>query len=164
MVTFFVKICPLNNNKVKVMFGIGFPEMILILALALIVVGPDKLPDLARSIAKTIMDLKKTAEGLKDTLHIDDNPLSEIKPQLEDAAKNFKDTILDAETHTWEDPSLPLPPNTETFERPSTDPLQTNQTVSEETNDSQTKPDSNVTPEPSTNTQDNNSADTEKHV
>lgn len=88
------------------MFGIGFPEMILILALALIVVGPDKLPDLARSVAKTIMDLKKTAEGLKDNLNIEDNPFSEIKPQLEDAAKNFKDSVLDAETHTWDDDSL----------------------------------------------------------
>ncbi len=91
------------------MFGIGFPEMILILALALIVVGPDKLPDLARSIAKTIMDLKKTAEGLKDNLNIEDNPLSEIKPELENAAKNFKETILDAETHTWKETSKQLP-------------------------------------------------------
>ena len=47
------------------MFGIGLPEMILIMALALIVVGPDKLPDLARSLAKTIMELKKT-DGLVD--------------------------------------------------------------------------------------------------
>ncbi|MCW5206289.1 twin-arginine translocase TatA/TatE family subunit, partial [Desulfobulbus sp. F5] len=30
------------------MFGIGFPEMIIILIVALVVVGPDKLPDLAR--------------------------------------------------------------------------------------------------------------------
>ncbi len=36
----------------------------------------------ARSIAKTIMDLKKTAEGLKDTIKLEDNPLSEIKPEL----------------------------------------------------------------------------------
>ena len=49
------------------MFGIGLPEMILIMALALIVVGPDKLPDLARSLAKGMLELKKTAEGLKDS-------------------------------------------------------------------------------------------------
>lgn len=87
------------------MFGIGFPELILILALALIVVGPDKLPDLARSVAKTLMDLKKTAEGLKNSLEAEDNPLSEIKPELEEAAKKFKETILDAETHTLKDPT-----------------------------------------------------------
>lgn len=50
------------------MFGIGLPEMLLILALALIVVGPDKLPDLARSLAKGLLELKKTAEGLKSSL------------------------------------------------------------------------------------------------
>ena len=50
------------------MFGIGLPELILILALALIVVGPDKLPDMAKSIAKQLLELKKTANSLKDSL------------------------------------------------------------------------------------------------
>ncbi len=77
------------------MFGIGLPEMILILALALIVVGPDKLPDLARSLAKGIMELKKTAEGLKDQLQAEGNPLDDIRPDLEDAAKSFKSHMLD---------------------------------------------------------------------
>lgn len=86
------------------MFGIGFPELILIMALALIVVGPDKLPDLARSVAKTLVDLKKTAEGFKDSLNEEDNPLNDIKPTLEDAAKNFKESVLDGETHTWNVP------------------------------------------------------------
>lgn len=87
------------------MFGIGFPELILILALALIVVGPDKLPDIARSIAKTLVDLKKTAEGLKESFDEEDNPLKDIKPQLEDAAKNFKETVLDEQTQTWKSPA-----------------------------------------------------------
>lgn len=77
------------------MFGIGLPEMILILALALIVVGPDKLPDLARSLAKGIMELKKTAEGLKEQLKAEGNPLDEIRPDLEDAAKSFKSHMLE---------------------------------------------------------------------
>lgn len=87
------------------MFGIGFPELILILALALIVVGPDKLPEIARSIAKTLVDLKKTAEGLKESFDEEDNPLKDIRPQLEDAAKNFKETVLDEETQTWKSPA-----------------------------------------------------------
>lgn len=87
------------------MFGIGFPELILILALALIVVGPDKLPDIARSIAKTLVDLKKTAEGLKESFEEEDNPLKDIRPQLEDAAKNFKETVLDEKTQTWKSPA-----------------------------------------------------------
>lgn len=77
------------------MFGIGLPEMILIMALALIVVGPDKLPDLARSLAKGLMELKKTAEGLKDSFTEEGNPFDEIRPDLEKAAKNFKANLLD---------------------------------------------------------------------
>ncbi len=77
------------------MFGIGLPEMILILALALIVVGPDKLPDLARSLAKGIMELKKTAEGLKQSFSEEGNPLDEIRPDLEEAAKSLKQNLLD---------------------------------------------------------------------
>jgi len=77
------------------MFGIGLPEMILILALALIVVGPDKLPDLARSLAKGIMELKKTAEGLKHSFSEEGNPLDEIRPDLEEAAKSLKQNLLD---------------------------------------------------------------------
>lgn len=77
------------------MFGIGLPEMILILALALIVVGPDKLPDLARSLAKGLLELKKTAEGLKDSLSEEGNPFDDIRPDLEDAAKSLKNNLLD---------------------------------------------------------------------
>ena len=77
------------------MFGIGLPEMILILALALIVVGPDKLPDLARSLAKGLMELKKTAEGLKESFNEEGNPLNEIKPDLEEAARSLKQNLLD---------------------------------------------------------------------
>jgi Tat protein translocase TatB subunit len=50
------------------MFGIGLPELILILGVALIVVGPEKLPEMAKSMAKVVLDLKKTASSLKDSL------------------------------------------------------------------------------------------------
>lgn len=49
------------------MFGIGLPELILIMAVALIVVGPDKLPELARSLGKGIVELKKAASSLKES-------------------------------------------------------------------------------------------------
>ncbi|RUM38613.1 MAG: twin-arginine translocase subunit TatB, partial [Desulfobulbus sp.] len=47
------------------MFGIGLPEMIVIMAVALIVVGPDKLPELARSLAKGLNEFKKTMNQVK---------------------------------------------------------------------------------------------------
>lgn len=117
------------------MFGIGLPELILILALALIVVGPDKLPDLARSVAKGVLDLKKTANTLKESLSEHGNPLDEIKPELEDAAKALKaDVMRDLDNDNWQDARQgkketaaiidveeePLPPETpeETEEKP----------------------------------------------
>lgn len=85
------------------MFGIGLPEFILIMALALIVVGPDKLPDLARSVAKGILELKKTANTLKENLTAEGNPLDDIKPELEEAARSIKDQVLDVNSQTWQD-------------------------------------------------------------
>ena len=70
------------------MFGIGLPEMILILALALIVVGPDKLPDLARSVAKGVLELKKTVSGLKEDLE-KDNPFDSVNRN----SKKFPDQL-----------------------------------------------------------------------
>lgn len=55
------------------MFGIGLPEMILIIAVALIVVGPDKLPGLAKTLAKQAAELKRAANTLKDTLNEESN-------------------------------------------------------------------------------------------
>jgi sec-independent protein translocase protein TatB len=93
------------------MFGIGLPEMLLIMALALIVIGPDKLPDLARSLAKGLMELKKTAESLKTSFSEEVNPLDEIRPELEEAAKSLKNNLLDPPSQLLEQNSA-LPGDT----------------------------------------------------
>ena len=77
------------------MFGIGLPEMILIMALALIVVGPDKLPELARSVAKGVLELKKTVSALKEDI-VEENPFDAVKPELEEAAESIKKQLGDA--------------------------------------------------------------------
>ena len=55
------------------MFGIGMPEMILILAIALIVIGPQKLPDLAKSLGRAMREFKKATNEFKETISIDDD-------------------------------------------------------------------------------------------
>jgi TatA/E family protein of Tat protein translocase len=51
------------------MFGsIGMPELIIILVVALIIFGPRKLPELGRSLGKSIGEFKKASNELRSTL------------------------------------------------------------------------------------------------
>lgn len=71
------------------MFGIGVPELIVIAIVALFVVGPKKLPDLAKSLGKGLQEFKKASEGVtesvKETLKPDD-----LKEEMDD----FKNSLL----------------------------------------------------------------------
>jgi TatA/E family protein of Tat protein translocase len=50
------------------MFGIGMPELILIMALALIVLGPKKLPEIARALGKGLAEFRRATDELKEEL------------------------------------------------------------------------------------------------
>jgi TatA/E family protein of Tat protein translocase len=74
------------------MFGIGMPEMLLLLALALIIIGPKKLPDLARSLGRAMREFKKATSELKETLDLDED-LSEVKNAFGDLKKDARDLV-----------------------------------------------------------------------
>jgi sec-independent protein translocase protein TatA len=50
------------------MFGIGVPELIVIMVIALIVFGPGKLPEIGSALGKGIRDFKKSFEGADEEL------------------------------------------------------------------------------------------------
>ncbi len=74
------------------MFGIGMPEMVLILAIALIVIGPKKLPDLAKSLGRAFAEFKRATSELKETLEIDDQ-LKEVKSTFDHVGKEVKEAM-----------------------------------------------------------------------
>lgn len=84
------------------MFGIGFPELLLILIVALIVLGPDKLPDLAKSLGKAYAEFKKAGEELKKNIveaqaDEPDPGLKEKQTQTEPSAEKRADPSGKAE-------------------------------------------------------------------
>lgn len=53
------------------MFGFGMPEMIIVLVIALVVVGPAKLPQLGQALGSGIRNFKKASAG-EDAIEIND--------------------------------------------------------------------------------------------
>ena len=50
------------------MFGLGIPELLVIFVIALIVLGPKKLPDLGKSIGRAMAEFKKASEEFQESV------------------------------------------------------------------------------------------------
>jgi Tat protein translocase TatB subunit len=68
------------------LFGIGLPELLLIMVLALVVVGPERLPEVASQVGRTVADLKRQANQLT----------AEFQQSLEAATQERKEQRLGA--------------------------------------------------------------------
>lgn len=88
------------------MFGIGLPELILIMIVALLVVGPKKLPELARSLGKALHQVKSMTDDVKQTFEEDfakdDNPGQDTSEASGEDESHTTEAEVDArpdETH-----------------------------------------------------------------
>ena len=55
--------------------NIGAPELIIILVIALLILGPGKLPEVGASIGKSIREFRKASSDLNDSVKVDTSPL-----------------------------------------------------------------------------------------
>lgn len=53
------------------MFGLGVPELIIILVIALVIFGPAKLPEVGSALGKTIREFKTSAKEVESTVKIE---------------------------------------------------------------------------------------------
>ena len=80
------------------MFGIGMPELLLILGLALIVLGPKKLPELAKTLGKGLAEFRRATDELKDEFRKVEADLDEPPPPAEPLTDRSRYLRKSAET------------------------------------------------------------------
>jgi TatA/E family protein of Tat protein translocase len=89
------------------MFNIGLPEMLIIVAIALIVFGPNKLPELARAFGKAMREFKKATEEVKESFREETKDLEEIRGNI--SQENLLTDLADALEEPPTSGSGPLP-------------------------------------------------------
>lgn len=75
--------------------------MIVIFAVALIVIGPEKLPGLARTLAKSMMEMKKTLNQFKESLTEEEQQLNSVQQELRTTAEELQAKMIDTDPSHW---------------------------------------------------------------
>lgn len=98
------------------MLNIGPQELILVLIIALVVVGPKRLPELGRTIGRGMREFRKMQDDVRDTLKIDLDP--DLEPAKKPVAKphvvrntepDDTDEVVEPSTDVVTDPADPSP-------------------------------------------------------
>lgn len=79
------------------MFGIGSTELIVILVVALILIGPQKLPELIKNLGKGLSEVKKMSNDVKSTLDAEISAADEERVQKEEADREAARKKAEAE-------------------------------------------------------------------
>jgi sec-independent protein translocase protein TatB len=92
------------------MFGLSFTEVVIIAVLALILLGPDQLPSAAKTVGKTLRELRRAADDLKDQIstEIDLGDVSRLGNNLSDQLSRLGEEPA-RPTLVQPVPAMPLP-------------------------------------------------------
>jgi TatA/E family protein of Tat protein translocase len=86
------------------MLNIGPLELLLIFLIALIVVGPKKLPDLGRTIGRGLREFRKAQDEVRQSLQFDE--LRDVKRDIADTQRGVRDALrFDTATPRTERPA-----------------------------------------------------------
>ncbi|MCE5282657.1 MAG: Sec-independent protein translocase protein TatB [Deltaproteobacteria bacterium] len=86
------------------MFGIGMPELLVIAVIALLVVGPKKLPEIAKALGKGLSEFRKVTESATDTIK-ETLKTDEIKDEIKKDMDGLKDSLLYGKEEETKPPS-----------------------------------------------------------
>ena len=89
------------------MFDIGLPELLVIIVIALILFGPDKLPELAKVFGRAMKEFKKATEEVKESFEEETRDFKDLKNNLPDLPEKIgTPTEPAAGTSTIEESSI----------------------------------------------------------
>jgi TatA/E family protein of Tat protein translocase len=78
------------------MFGIGMPELLMILAVALIIIGPKKLPELAKTLGRALGEFKRATNDLKESIHMETG-LDDVGDEFKRAGRDIEEATAPAD-------------------------------------------------------------------
>jgi TatA/E family protein of Tat protein translocase len=96
------------------MFNIGLPELLIIVAIALIVFGPNKLPELAKAFGRAMREFKKATEEVKESFEAETRDLEELKSTLTEEKESFIANLAEGVSGVAEEADAPPEVTTET--------------------------------------------------
>jgi len=89
------------------MFNIGLPELLIIVAIALIVFGPNKLPELAKAFGKAMREFKKATEEVKESFEAQTRDLEDLKSTLTEEKENLIANLAEEVSRVEEEAPTP---------------------------------------------------------
>jgi len=93
------------------MFGISLPELLIIFAIALVVFGPEKLPEIARTLGKLAADLRRNSDSIRREFYNSVyKPADDSKDGFNRAARDLISIKRDLQTDFLQNPLLSAPP------------------------------------------------------